>query len=189
MPTRFITLFSLIVALAATPATAQPANQSWAPPAPVVREAMTKLDWLKGEWRGEGWRNTPEGHENFATHERVESEVDGLVLLLHGRGWALHEDGTKDDAAEHIALGVLSYDAYRKSYIFDSYVKEGYQTRGTPSVGDNEFRWSHPAGPGAEMRYHARLNDAGEWFETGERCVENVCTPFLEMRLKKIESD
>ncbi|WP_428406993.1 hypothetical protein [Hyphococcus sp.] len=185
MISRMFMLFPALAALTASPSLAQ----EGALPAPQVREAMAKLGWMKGEWDGTGWRVTPQGREDFAAHELVEPQVEGLVLLLHGRGWALHEDGSIGEEAGHLALGVLSYDAFRRTYVFDSYVKEGYQVRGNPAVGDNEFRWSHPAGPGVEMKYHARLTDDGEWLETGERCEAEACSLFLEMRLKKIGAE
>ena len=188
MTARVLPLFAFLAAFFGAASAQSPAAE-WSPPAPQVRAAMAKLEWLKGEWRGEGWRIMPEGREEFASHERVEPQVAGLVLLLHGRGWTKLEDGSLDEEAGHVALGVLSYDAYRRTYVFDSYVQEGYQTRGTPEVGDREFRWSHPAGPGVEMRYHARLTDDGHWFETGERCIENNCTPFFEMKLEKIDRE
>ncbi len=154
------------------------------PPAPVVKEAMAKLNWIVGEWRGEGWRTGPEGRETFQVAEQVDSELEGMLIVFHGRGWSIGADG--EEIPGHKAFGVLSYDAYGKTYRFDAFVKEGYQSRTEPEVGENEYRWSHPAGPGARMRYHARLTDAGEWLETGERCVEETCTQFLEMTLKRV---
>jgi hypothetical protein len=172
-----------ILGISSAPAAAQ----SPQPPAPAVRAAMEKLDWLAGEWRGEGWRMSAAGRENFFVAETVEWDVDGLVLVLHGRGWSVGENGEIIEG--HKALGILSYDAYARTYRFDAFVKEGYQSRTQPVVGENEYRWSHPAGPGAEMRYHARLTGEGDWFETGERCVSDACTPFLEMRLSKTSAE
>lgn len=158
-----------------------------APPAPEVRAAMQKLAWLEGEWRGAGWYNTPGGKETYEVSEKAHFHLDGLILVVHGRGWSVAEDGTEIEG--HKAFGVLSYDAYAKTYRFDAFVKEGYQSRSEPQVGENEYRWSHPAGPNAEMRYHARLSDDGEWIESGERCVAENCTPVMEMRLSRISSD
>ena len=68
-------------------------------------------------------------------------------------------------------------------------MKQGYQTRSDPTVGDKEYRWSHPAGPEIVMRYHAQLTVDGEWLETGEQCKAEACTKFFEMRLKKTGAD
>lgn len=156
-------------------------------PAPQVRHAMAKLAWLEGEWLGQGWRAAETGRETFQVSEKAEFHLDGIVLMLHGRGWSVDENGNEIES--HKALGVLSFDPFAQAYRFSAYVKEGYQSHSTPEIGENEYRWSHPAGPGAEMRYHARLSEDGEWVETGERCAENVCTQIMEMRLTRISSD
>ena len=163
------------------------AAQPPAPPAPQVKAAMAKLAWLEGDWAGAGWRDGPAGRETFNAAEKVHWELDGLVLVFHGRGWDEKENG--ETAEGHKAFGVLSFDAFAQAYHFDAFVKEGYQTRSTPEVGDNEYRWSYPAGPGMEMRYHARLTEDGDWLETGERCAGGACTTFFEMRLKKTDAE
>lgn len=173
----------VVAAVAANDAMAQ----APAPPAPEVREAMQKLAWLEGEWRGAGWYNTPAGRETYEVSEKAHFHLDGLILVVQGRGWSVDEDGAEIEG--HKAFGVLSYDAYAKTYRFDAFVKEGYQSRSAPQVGENEFRWSHPAGPNAEMRYHARLSPDGEWIESGERCVAEKCTPVMEMRLSRSSPD
>ncbi len=181
-----IMVFALSGAITATTATSLLA-QPPAPPAPEVRAAMEKLAWLEGEWRGEGWRATSAGKETFQVSERTHFHLDGLVLVVHGRGWSADDEGNEIEG--HKAFGVMSYDAFAKTYRFDAFVKDGYQSRSEPQVGENEYRWSHPAGPDAEMRYHAWLSEDGEWIESGERCIADTCTPVMEMRLKRASSD
>ncbi|GJL95061.1 MAG: hypothetical protein DHS20C05_14660 [Hyphococcus sp.] len=167
------------VALLSGPAAAQN------PPTEIVKQAMEKFAWLEGEWRGEGWSyNREGGRDTFQVHEIATYQLDGVVLTFHGRGWSVDEDGAEVEG--HKAFGVVSYDAYAQTYRFDAFVKEGYQSRSTPEVGENEYRWAVSAGPDAEMRYHARLEDDGAWVETGERCVEDKCTPMMQMRLEKV---
>jgi hypothetical protein len=48
------------------------------------------------------------------------------------------------------------------------------------------FGWSHPAGPGATMRYTATVRD-GEWHEIGERVTDGAPpSRVFEMRLRRI---
>lgn len=178
-----LAMISAASAALLTPALAQPPQ----PPAAQVRDAMAKLAWLEGDWHGAGWRATRDGKETFYVDERVRFHLDGIVLVVEGRGWSVDETGAEIEG--HKALGVFSYDAFARSYRFDAFVKEGYQSRTTPEIGENEFRWSVPAGPSAEMRYHARLTDKGEWVETGMRCAGDACAPALEMRLEKKQAD
>ncbi len=180
---KILLMVGAIVTAAATPALAQPPQ----PPAAQVRAAMAKLAWLEGDWQGEGWRATRDGRETFYVDERVRFHLDGIVLVVEGRGWSVNEHGAEIEG--HKALGVFSYDAFARTYRFDAFIKEGYQSRTTPEIGENEFRWTVPAGPGAEMRYHARLTEKGAWVETGERCAGDACAPALEMRLEKKPAD
>lgn len=165
------------------PAAAQPPGQQHQPPAPQVKAAMAKLAWLEGAWEGTGWRDGPHGRETFNASEKAHWELDGLVLVFHGRGW--DEKDTGETVEGHKAFGVLSFEPFSQTYHFDAFVKEGYQTRSNAEVGDNQYRWSYPAGPEMEMRFRARLTGDGEWLETGERCAGEACTKFFEMRLKK----
>lgn len=155
------------------------------PPAAGVQAAMAKVEWIAGEWEGEGWRTGPQGAvDTFNVRESVEAKLGGLLYVVEGRGWREDEDGIRHEG--HHAFGVFSYDAHARRYHFDAFVKEGYQTRTTPTITDNEYSWSHPAGPEAEMRYTARLTDAGEWLETGFYCRGNDCRQTFEMRLSRI---
>lgn len=163
------------------------AGQSQSDPAPMVRDAMEKLAWLEGDWRGEGWRATPAGKEAFQAAEKAHFHLDGLILIVEGRGWTVGDDGQEIEG--HRAFGVLSYDPFAKTYRFDAFVKQGYQSHSQPQVGENEYRWSHPAGPGAEMRYRARLSEAGEWIESGARCGGDDCVQTMEMRLSKVRGE
>ena len=155
-------------------------------PAPAVKEAMAKVAWLTGEWEGEGWRAAPDGEvHRFNVRETVEPKLGGLILLVEGRGWSEPAEGVRIDG--HHAIGVFSYDAQARRYHFDAFVQEGYQTRSTPDVGDNHYSWSHPAGPGAEMRYTVQLTEDGAWLETGDYCREEECRQTFEMRLTRVD--
>lgn len=173
-------LAGLVTALlSASAALAQPQ-----PPAPAVKEAMTEVAWMVGKWEGEGWRAGPDGVvETFRVRETVKPKLGGLILLIEGRGWSESDDGATIEG--HHAIGVFSYDAHARQYHFDAFVKEGYQTRATPEISENAFTWTHPAGPGAEMRYTAQLTDDGAWLETGSYCHGDECRQTLEMRLKR----
>ncbi len=162
------------------------AAQAPAPPAPAVKAAMEKVSWLVGEWEGEGWRAGPDGAvKPFKVRETVTPKLGGLILLIEGRGSSEGEDGATIEG--HHAVGVFSYDAYARQYHFDAFVKEGYQTRATPEIGENAFTWNHPAGPGVEMRYTAQLTENGAWLETGAYCRGDDCRQTLEMRLTRID--
>ena len=174
---------------AATPESASPATaQNYTPPAETVRAAMQKLAWLEGEWRGEGWRLNRQGErETHHAKEIVTPQIGGIILTVEGLGWDFNDAGEK--IVGHHAFGVLSFDPQKQAYQFSAYVQQGYQSHSSPTVGENSLEWSLAAGPDVEMRYKARLNDDGEWLETGEHCTSNGCVEISGMRLTKVASE
>src|SRR3954465_4448796 len=88
------------------------------PPAPAAqRDAMKKLDFLVGEWKGEGWMEFAPGQKRtFKGTEVVQSKLDGLLLAIEG----LHRGrvGDKEEVVVHNAFGLVSYDDKAKRYRF-----------------------------------------------------------------------
>lgn len=65
---------------------------------------MKKLDWFVGTWKGAGWiQMGPQGKHQFTQTEKIESKLDGLVLVIEGLG--KKEDGS----TVHSALAFVSY--------------------------------------------------------------------------------
>src|SRR5438477_10107575 len=92
------------------------------PPAPAAqREAMKKLDFLVGEWKGEGWMEfAPGQRRTFRGTEVVQSKLDGLLLTIEG----LHRGqvgGTGEGAVVHQAFALVSYDDKAKRYRCQAY--------------------------------------------------------------------
>lgn len=49
------------------------------------REAMQKVDFLVGQWKGESWTEIIPGHRQRSEGtESVESKLDGLLLTIEG---------------------------------------------------------------------------------------------------------
>src|SRR5438477_6545721 len=87
------------------------------PPAPAAqREAMKKLAFLVGQWKGEGWMEfVPGQRRTFKGTEVVLSKLDGLLLTIDGlhRGQVV---GTGEEVVVHNAFAVVSYDDKVKRY-------------------------------------------------------------------------
>lgn len=180
-----IASLSLLAALVGSPAAAiQPSETAtpsslYDPAARIAaqREAMQALAILDGLWRGPA--QTAEADGEFVQTERVGPLLDGTIRLVEGRGY--------DAGGETVfnALGIITYDPVRRVYSMRSYAM-GYASDYPLTVRPDGFSWSHPAGPGATIRYTATVRD-GEWHEIGERIVgEAAPEPMLEMRLRRI---
>src|SRR5438105_15866911 len=91
------------------------------PPAPAAQqEAMKKLDFLVGQWKGEGWMEfAPGQRRTFQGTEVVHSKLDGLLLTVEG----LHRGRVGDRGEEvvvHNAFALVSYDGQAKRYRFQA---------------------------------------------------------------------
>lgn len=128
------------------------------------RKAITLLNWMDGEWRGEAVIVTPTGKHLVTQTERVGSMLDGTVKVIEGLGLG------KDGKPEFNALAIISYDSDSKSYAFRSYA-QGHSGTFPVVATAGEYIWEVPAGPQATIRYRARQEN-GQWIETGDFLVE-----------------
>ena len=145
------------------------------------REAMKKLDFMVGQWKGEGWHERPPGPRvTFTQTENVQKKVDGLALLVEGKGTATV--GTFE------AMGVISYDDQARRYRFVTNTSEG---RGgsfelKPTERGWEWGFAIPQG-GGHVRYTMKITDDGKWYEIGEYSQdEKTWRKFHEMTLQRV---
>ena len=127
------------------------------------REAIGRLSFMDGTWRGNRWTLNPRGTARDDPDERVGAFLGGTIRVGEGRGY--EADGT----IAFNALGVISYDPDTSRYSFSAWA----QGRGGDfpfQVTDTGFTWETPAGPGAIIRYTATVRN-GSWHEVGDRIV------------------
>jgi hypothetical protein len=166
-----------ILISAAAPASAQ------FPPDPAPRlaaqkQAMDKLAWMDGVWRGPAWTQTPTGKHEITQTERIGPLLGGAVKVFEGRGY------NADGSTGFNALGVVSFEPDTGAYNLHSYAmgREG-DFKLTPTA--DGYVWEIPAGP-MVIRYTAVMKD-GAWREIGERVMPGrPPTLFFEMNLKRV---
>jgi hypothetical protein len=151
-----------------------------APNLPAQREAMKKLAFLVGKWSGGATTSRgPNETVKVKQTEEVQFKLGGLVLLIEGTG-------RNPDTAEVMfnALATVSYDDTAKVYHFRAY-NDGRYLDTDLKVPENGFEWGYKAGP-ADVRFVMRLNDKGEWVETGDvKIGDNPPQRTFEMTLRK----
>ena len=143
------------------------------------RDALTKLAFMDGVWRGPASTVLPNGAKHEVTQtERIGPLLGGTVKLIEGRGF------DAEGRTGFNAFAVLSYNVATKSYNMRSYA-QGFSGDYVFQLTDEGFSWEIPAGP-MLLKYHAVVKN-GEWRETGER-IEAGKPPvrFFEMNLKRI---
>lgn len=149
-------LFSFGFSLAAQ----QPASNS----ADVQREAMRKLSFLAGRWSGTATIARGPGEPlHLAQTEDVEYKLDGLVLLVQGKGTST------DGKVLFSALATIAYDDASHTYRFRAY-NDGHYLDTELSVPANGFSWSFAAGP-AHVENTMHVTGKGEWAEVTEVTV------------------
>ena len=123
---------------------------------------MKKLAFLVGTWTGDATTVRPNQKIKVKQTEEVSYKLGGLVLLIEGTG-------RNPESGEIMfrALATVSY--------LDAELK----------VPDKGFEWGYKAGP-AQIAFAMKLNDTGDWVETGDVTVGNTpAQRFFDMTVRK----
>jgi len=145
------------------------------------REAMQKLAFMDGTWRGEA-RTIPPGapgeKHTLTQTERVGAFLGGTIRVIEGRGYEA------DGSVGFNALGVISYDSAKKTYSMRSWAL-GYFGDYPLTPTENGFEWVMRFGS-MSQRYTATFED-GVWHEVGHRTIgDGDPVQFFEMTLRRI---
>lgn len=175
----------LSLLVAATPIGAQ------APRAiPVNVTALGRLDFLLGEWEGDGWILLGRGERRtFHQRETVRSAAGGTVVVIDGLGTST--DAGREGETVHQAFAVVTYDSATAKLRWRAYRATGEETVAEPMVERDTLVWGMELGPGGRggrIRFTIRRTATGEWNEIGEMIAPGAngrITKFFEMTLKR----
>jgi RNA polymerase sigma factor (sigma-70 family) len=153
----------------------------------VQQEAMKKLNFLAGQWKGESWTEFVPGQRSASQGtETLQYKLGGLLLTIEG----VHRLKTQDSEGGrvvHSAFTVVSYDEKAKRYRFQAYTDRGSYTEAEAKVGDGSLEWGFRIPQFGEARYTIRLNEKGQWFEIGEVSQNGKdWRKFFEMTLDRV---
>jgi hypothetical protein len=153
---------------------------------PATPNELAKLDFLLGEWQGEGWIEFGPGQRHtFHQTETIQRKAGGAVVLIEGLG--LERRGNQD-VPIHQAFGVVSFDQQTKRPHFRAWRADGGEVACEPELGERSFIWgfTEPRS-GLQIKFTIKLNEAGQWVETGEGSPDGkTWRQFFEMKLQKI---
>ncbi len=143
------------------------------------REAMQRLSFMDGVWRGPAWTILPSGEKhNITQTERIGPFLDGSVKVIEGRGY------DPDGRVTFNAFGTISYNPATSVYTLHSYA-QGNAGDFVLKPAPDGYVWEIPAGP-VTIRYTATIKD-GAWLEVGDRIIPGKePVRFFEMRLKRV---
>lgn len=143
------------------------------------REAMARLAFMDGAWRGPSWTVTTKGRLDLILTERIGTLLGGTLRVLNGLGYRA------DGSFGYQALGVIAYDPRTRSYSLTAW-SMGSARVFPLEVTEDGFRWETTAADGTSIRYRALIR-AGEWHEVGERVsASGAVTRVTEIRMRRI---
>lgn len=155
-------------------------------PDSLVVNAMNKIEWMLGNWSGDGWVDSRDDRKFYNQTESVYTKAKGTVILIEGLGIS-----KENENVAHEAFAVLSYDAFSNKYLLRAFKSDGKYIDAKVNVEDDgTFIWGFKINEmSPELRYTLKLID-NKWFEVGEFSVNGTMwTKFFEMTLKRVKSD
>jgi hypothetical protein len=149
---------------------------------------MKKLDFLVGQWKGEGWMEIAGQRRTFQGTEVVQRKLDGLLLAIEGlhRGVA----GDKGEGAiVHSAFALVSYDDKAERYRFQAFTGRGNYEDAEAKVAEGQLVWGMKVPQFGEVRYTLKRDDKGRWSEIGEVSRDGkTWQQFFEMTLERVDA-
>lgn len=180
MPVRLKTLATLAFAAALCGPSLAVAQEMQPAGSAEQREAIAALSFMDGEWRGQAVSYGPGGvRTELVQTERVGPFLGGSIRVVEGRGY----DAAGETAFN--AMGIISWNDTEDRYQFSAWAngRQGQYRFERTATG---FIWEMPAGPGANIRYTATVQN-GVWHEVGDYIREGgQPMRFFEMTLNRI---
>ena len=148
-------------------------------------EAMRKLGYLVGEWRGTASVIMgPGGPVEAAQHEVVKWAAGGTVLTIAGLGTVV-ENGA--ERVVHDAFATIWWDAEENRYRMRAHLANGQAVDAEPMVGADTLVWGFHHPQAGQLRYTITRTADGDWHEIGERSADGKTNwmKIIELRLTK----
>lgn len=174
---------SLLLSIAGLAAIAAPAPAQAPDRSAEVRAALEALPISAGTWEGEAWyRRGPAEPDTVLQTERVETRLDGVVLLVEGIGRlkATGEIG-------HHAFATIGWDPDEETYFMTAWLADGSVVHPSIAFADGVLVWGFEPPVGPRIRYRITTPEPGVWREDGEASMDSGDTwfPFFGMMLTR----
>jgi hypothetical protein len=160
-------------------------------PAAANRDAMKKLDFLAGKWRGDASiTQGPKGAMKLTQTEDVQYRLGGVIMHVEGTGRG-KQAGMDEEGILFNAFAVISYEAKDKKYKIRAYRMEGTSVDAELTLLEKGkgFIWGFKEPTrGVEVKYTMTITSKDEWHEVGEYTLDGkTWTKFIEMTLTRVK--
>ena len=147
-------------------------------------DALQKVSFLIGTWKGTGWIQMGPQKSFFNQTESIALKVNGTLIQIDGLG----RDKEDSNKIIHQAFAIISYDLQNSKYLMKAFTGNGNQIDADVKlINDSTFEWSFSIPMTGQIRYTISVKDK-KWSESGEmsRDKGNTWNKFFEMTLDKI---
>lgn len=153
----------------------------------AVSPEMQKLDFMVGEWQGEGFMEFGPGERRSSkVKEVIQRKAGGHVLMIEGLGKA-GIPGKNEERVVHDAFAMMWYDNESKQFRMQAFTAAGGPVNPSITVGDKTLVWGFRNPQAGEIRFTIKLDEAGRWNEVGEMSRDGATwRKFFEMTLRRV---
>jgi hypothetical protein len=158
-------------------------------PGTVERAALAEVDFLVGDWEGEGWALARSGErQRFWVKEYYRYRGDKDLLDMEGRFGDIFEDGTRTGELEY-ALGILYYAKEPGEYRMWHYSDSGdvFTVVMDVDVAKREMQYTKEYSEGRIGRFHLAIGDDGVWITKLEILQpDQTWRQTMEFRMERV---
>lgn len=150
---------------------------------------MAALDFMAGDWQGEGWIQMGRERKTFKIQESFTRKLDGSLVVVEGLGVNTNTE-TGVEEVIHRAYGVFYYDEGAKRIGFRYFKEDGAGGQTFPEFSENQLIWGFVVEPSkSKVRFVERIDGDGFWIANGEVMPpgRDQWIPFFYMKLSRVE--
>ena len=156
----------------------------------LQREAITKVEFLTGNWMGSEWLITPDGMKRTVESTDIaETKLNGTVILFQGGVKAKFSE-SGDPVVVYEGLGMLSYNDKTQKYRLQHYGTDGSYADYQCTLNGKTLLCEQADNSGTINRVTISVDENGQWVEKGERSLEgNQWLQYFETTMSKVAGE
>jgi hypothetical protein len=146
-------------------------------------DAIQKLAFLTGNWKGNGYVQMGSQKHSFNESETIAMKLNGTIIQIEGEGRDLQNPGL----IIHQAFAIISYNIQNAKYLMKAFRGDGEQIDAdTKLTDDHSFQWSFANPMAGQIRFTITVSD-NKWTEIGEMSRDDGrnWNKYFEMILSK----
>jgi hypothetical protein len=159
-------------------------------PGAVERAALARVDFLVGDWEGEGWSLTRSGQRNkFWVKEFYRYRGNKDLMDMEGRFGDILPDGSRSAEREY-DLGILFFDRESQEYRMWHYSSDGtvFTVKIAFDMKARSAQYTKEYAPGELGKFSLAVGDDGVWVTTFEILrPDKTWLQAMEFRMKRVK--